>query len=81
MKNKTIVVAAALTMAIAATDLSAMDATLSADGSIRFAQADDYAIRPMLFLPGWKGAQSRTLSTKQQLVTMHTLTARDTPTM
>ena len=59
MKSKTIVAVAALAMAIAAPDLSAMDAVLSADGSIRFAQADDYAVRPMLFLPDWKGAQSR----------------------
>ena len=59
MKNKTIVAVAVLAMAIAAPDLSAMDATLSADGSIRFAQTDDYAVRPMLFLPDWKGAQSR----------------------
>ena len=60
MKIKTISAVAALAMAIAATDLSAMDATLSADGTVRFTQAAaNYAIKPMLFLPDWKGAQSR----------------------
>ena len=60
MKIMTISAVAALAMAIAATDLSAMDATLSADGTVRFTQAAaNYAIKPMLFLPDWKGAQSR----------------------
>ena len=59
MKNKTIIAVATLGMAIAAPAFAAFDVTLSADGSVRFAHAAGYVLRPMLFLPGWKGAQSR----------------------
>ena len=34
-------------------------ATLRVDGSVCFARTDDYALRPMLFLPDWKKALSR----------------------
>ena len=53
------VVVAVVAVCLAAHGFAAMEATLSPDGSVRFAQGADYALKPMLFLPGWKGAQSR----------------------
>ena len=59
MRAISIAVAAAV-VGFAVEGFAAVDAMLSADGAIRFAQsAAHYALKPMLILPGWKGAQSR----------------------
>ena len=51
---------AAAAVGFAVNGFAAMDVMLSADGSIRFSQsAAHYALKPLLILPGWKGAQSR----------------------
>ena len=51
---------AAAAVGFAVNGFAAMDVMLSADGSIRSSQsAANYAIKPMLFLPEWKGVQSR----------------------
>ena len=51
--------AVAVATALSALGAAAMDATLGASGYVRFGSGGDYAIKPMLYLPGWKSANSQ----------------------
>ena len=48
----------ALGIAFAAHGAFALDATLLADGSVRFGPEGSYSLKPVVFLPGWKGTTS-----------------------
>ena len=52
-----IIVASALVCNVQAAE--SLGATLRADGSVHLGSECGRILKPMLFLPGWKGAQSR----------------------
>ena len=56
--NRAAIFAIAAVAVFASRSVFALDATLMADGSVRFGPDGSYSLKPILFLPEWKGTTS-----------------------